>query len=180
MLDLGHIPALGEAEHRAGSLGFRARPAGLLCIQADQPSAALIEALGLPLPEQPNRAAGNGPWCLWTGPGEWRVVVEPEQEEPMAARLADAAAGSLAAITPIGDAYSLIEIEGPGARDLLSKGCGLDFHPGAFKAGHCARTRFAQTAALIHRVNDQPLYHLHVERPVARYIWSWLISMTSG
>jgi sarcosine oxidase subunit gamma len=58
---------------------------------------------------------------------------------------------------------------------VLSKSCGLDFHPRRFALGHCARTRFAQIPVLIDCVDALPRFELYVQKSYSHYLEDWLI-----
>lgn len=67
------------------------------------------------------------------------------------------------------DAYKTIEISGPGLRDLLSEMTFADLDGGSPSAA----TLVCGQQALLHRTDDQTA-RLHVEAPLATYIWHWL------
>jgi sarcosine oxidase subunit gamma len=65
-------------------------------------------------------------------------------------------------------------VRGSAARELLSKGCGLDLHPESFPAGHCARARFAQIPVVIECLEEPPRFEMTVARSYLQYLQSWL------
>lgn len=158
--------------------------AGILWIQARDLDADVRRALesrsGLTLPLEPNTRGGASPHGLWIAPGEWLAVTEQGREHGLAVQISAALGDRLAAVTVISDSRAIIGISGPGAGDILSAGCGLDLHPRSFGPGRCARTRLAEVAALIHQTTDEPAFDIHVDRPVAGYLWDWLIDAAGG
>jgi sarcosine oxidase subunit gamma len=148
----------------ARQLGFRRRV----------PSAAYFA--GLPLPLEPNRVATMGAVrVLWLGPDEW-LITAPEGTAPeLPARLARAVAGQHASLLDLSSSRAVMTISGPKSRALLEKGCGLDLHPRAFSAGHCAQTWFAGVSIILDQLSAAPSYRLFVRRSFARWLCRWLI-----
>lgn len=135
-------------------------------------SAAAAGVLGVVPPEQPGVPA-HSPVAdiLWLGPDEWLVLgTGPGSLAPILLRAGLAAA-------EVGDGLPDLELSGPRSRDVLAGGTALDLHPSAFPAGRATRTRLGRIGVLLQRVEDGgdgPVFHLHVERPWAGYLWSWL------
>jgi sarcosine oxidase subunit gamma len=65
-------------------------------------------------------------------------------------------------------------IEGTAARDLLSKGIALDFHPSAFGPGQFALTGLEHTPVMIHCTGAES-FHLYVLSTFAVNVWDWLM-----
>ncbi|CAO3456337.1 Sarcosine oxidase gamma subunit [Azospirillum argentinense] len=128
--------------------------------------------LGIVPPEQPG-AAARSPVAelLWLGPDEWLVLGSgPGSLAPALLRAGLAAA-------EVGDGLPDLELSGPRAREVLAGGTALDLHPAAFPAGRATRTRLGRIGVLLQRAEDGadgPVFRLHVERPWAGYLWSWL------
>ncbi|MCK6624887.1 MAG: hypothetical protein L6R45_06895 [Anaerolineae bacterium] len=68
---------------------------------------------------------------------------------------------------------AVLRLAGAAAPDLLSKICGLDFHPTVFPSRRVAQTSAAKVKALIARYDQgqTPTYYLHVNRPLGQYFW---------
>src|SRR5262245_4032008 len=78
--------------------------------------------------------------CL--APGEWLLTSTARSIRNLVEHIAgegDLLDGLV--LVDLSDAHSELQIEGQAARELLSKGCGLDFHASVFRVGQCARTR---------------------------------------
>lgn len=133
------------------------------------PFMAVAERLfGLPLPLQPNTSArGAAGTMLWLGPRSWLWVagsdVPPREFDP--ARRALNAAG--AALFDLSASHVAWTISGPEVARVLNRGCPLDFHPGAFPAGHCAQSVFGHINALFYRPDDRPAFLVMVARSLA-------------
>jgi sarcosine oxidase subunit gamma len=152
---------------------------GKLNLRADPADAALMRALegalGYALPLVPNRTNGEGGrGAFWLGPDEWLITVPGGQEGALFEALSQAAAGHHVALSDISDARTVLSLSGLRARDVLEKGCGLDLHPRAFETGHCAQTRLARAAVLLHQTGDAPAYDIYVAWSFAAYLWVWL------
>ena len=122
------------------------------------------------LPSIGASAAASGAFLLGIGPGLWLLIAsDGAPAEFPGARLE--AAFEVAVET--GDAWTQFAISGSASRDLLAKGCALDLHPGAFREGGCAVTRFAQLRCVLHHVGEG--YRLLVGRSYAASLAEWLV-----
>ena len=134
---------------------------------------AVRDALGIALPGEPNTAcSGEDHAILWLGPDEWLVVGPPDTERELASTLG--AALPDAAVIDVTEGYATIRLGGPLARDVLSMGTPLDLHPREFAAGAATSTLFARTTIFLHKISDDPVFDIHVERSQAEYLWTWL------
>jgi heterotetrameric sarcosine oxidase gamma subunit len=108
------------------------------------------------------------------GPSEWLLVSDqirgPELEEQVERHTA----GDGLAVVDLSCAFKVVRVEGSASRVLLSKGCGLDFHPEVFPAARSTRTRFAQLSVIIDCIDPTPRFDLYVGRSYFSYLCSWL------
>jgi heterotetrameric sarcosine oxidase gamma subunit len=125
------------------------------------------------LPTQVGATVSESAHVLCVGPGDWLIV-----SEQLASCVRDRVESDLArqglAIVELTDGLASLEVRGTGVRDLLSKGCGLDFHLRRFPAGRCTRTRFAQVPVVIECLDEPLRYQLTVARSYCRYLHAWL------
>jgi sarcosine oxidase subunit gamma len=63
---------------------------------------------------------------------------------------------------------------GPGAREVLAKGCTLDLHPDEFKPGACAQSGLAKASVLLAMIDERPSFEIKVRRSFAEYVLLWL------
>jgi heterotetrameric sarcosine oxidase gamma subunit len=172
--DFGTVPASGP-----GILLAECRGLAMVQLAADAAAyaaaAARIEALlGLALPHQPNRAVKAGAYAaLWTGPG--RVLLVAAETLHLAEALRQARLGVDVAVTDLSHAKSVIRLSGPRVRDLLAKGCGLDFHARAFAPGSAVQSSYAQINVLLVALEDAPSVDLYVARGFAVSLWEHLL-----
>ena len=136
------------------------------------------ETFGLALPAAPRRVAAGGTAFVWTGPGHWLAVSEPEEGHRFEARLRESL-GGLASVSDQSDGRVVIRISGARARDALAKGLPLDLHQRAFTAGHAASTIAAHIGVQIWQVDDAPTYELAMFRGFAASFWHWLMESSA-
>ena len=129
--------------------------------------ARLGMAAGFEWPATPNTARLG---VHWTGPFEWTLVNDAAVR---ARAICDAALGdALHHLADVGPGRRQWEVIGPGAADLLARGCGLDLHPRSFGAEACAQTLFADTPALLARVSDGA-FRILAGTDVAGHLRAW-------
>ena len=119
----------------------------------------------------PNQSGGDEPRLAWMAPGEWVVT----GASPKPAWLKALAKSPSFHAADVGHGRVRFAISGPRARDLLAKGCSVDFHPRAFGAGRCAKTLFAQVPVLIDQISDAPLFHLYGDISHEAHLSAWLV-----
>jgi len=108
------------------------------------------------------------------GPGEWYVVSDRLDGPALHERLARYLKEDGIAAADLTCGLKALRVEGPAARDLLTRGCGLDLHPEHFSAGRCTRTRFAQLPVIVHCPDAGRRFDLYVGRSYVEYLHSWL------
>jgi len=138
--------------------------------------AAIAAALGMMVAATPNHAAQkDGVTILGVGPDRW-LVVEPERPgRELDTRLNEALTDTPASLVDLSHSRTVFRIAGRSSRDLLAKGCGIDFHPRAFPAGSCVQCLLGHVGALLHAVDAVPSFDLYVARGFALTVWEWLI-----
>lgn len=138
----------------------------------------VAKALEVTLPIEPNTIVErDGLTVCWLGPDEWMAITPPDGETDTAASLHDALGDLHVAVTDYTGYYTMVNLEGPHARDLLAKGCTLDLHPRAFMPGRCAQTNVAKaTGLLVPRLNRHGLqsFDVVVRRSFADYLALWI------
>jgi sarcosine oxidase subunit gamma len=111
---------------------------------------------------------------LALAPGEWMLISDSQSPSAIHQEIAAGLATQGAVLVDMTDSFGALKVHSPLAREVLSKGCGLDFHPGAFPVGRCARTRFAQLSAIVDHVDAVPTFHVYVARSYLRFLADWL------
>ncbi|WP_144138639.1 sarcosine oxidase subunit gamma [Paraburkholderia sp. BCC1884] len=149
----------------------------LVNVRGDMRDAAFVEAiesvLGCTPPQKANTIArGNGYDMLWLGPDEWLVrsatAHDATRTAPLQAKLGAVFAGVFASAVDIGSGFTVLEISGARAREVLVRGCPLDLHPKLFGVGQCAQSHyFKASMTLVPTAADS--FDIIVRRSFADY-----------
>ena len=103
------------------------------------------------------------------------AATAPTETESVYRQLTEAAtqAETLISVTDMTHAWSEIRVLGPAAATLMSKVCGLDFHPAMFVNGMAQRTSVAKTTQLVIRRDSGslPVFVLCGAGSLAVYLW---------
>jgi sarcosine oxidase subunit gamma len=163
-----------------GAVRIAERPfLGKFILRADPYSASerLRASLGFGLPLEPLRSSAEGETAfLWLGPDEWMLVTPPGETMERAGKARDALAGMHHQLVDVSDYYTVIEVAGPQARELLMKLTSLDLHPRSFRAGMVAGSVFGRTNATLWLSADDlveggPVFRLFIRWSMADYLW---------
>ncbi len=111
---------------------------------------------------------------LCIGPSEWLVVAKTRVDPHALNVIERELATQSVALADLSDGLRGFCIEASHARELLSKGCGLDFHADRFPVGRCACTRLAQIPAVIDCVDGSSRFEIYVARSHGDYLSAWL------
>jgi sarcosine oxidase subunit gamma len=133
-----------------------------------------VALAGYELPSQVGATLSGAMHVLCVGPGEWLIASHGHTASALRERIEHDLQGNGLALVDLTDGLATLAVSGSLARELLSKGCGLDFHPRSFPPGQCARTRFAQIAVVIECLDAPARIELIVARSHVRYLRSWL------
>ena len=121
----------------------------------------------------PLRTAGEDPQSLWLGPDHWLLVGRRQTASAMIEQCETGLVGLLFNAVDQSAGYAALRVEGPGVRELLACGAGLDFRERNFAEGGCCPTRLAQTATVIVAVGTDS-FELYVDRGYEKYLRDWL------
>ena len=109
----------------------------------------------------------DGRILMCTGENQFWLI--GSENDDIATKLHD-----VAILTPLSHSRTRIFIEGTPARDVLSKGIPLDFHPTVFKPGMFAMTGIHHTPVLVHCVGDNR-FEIYALRTFAMSVYDWLM-----
>ncbi|WP_233850021.1 sarcosine oxidase subunit gamma [Paraburkholderia sp. HD33-4] len=131
---------------------------------------AFERVVGCRPPSAPNTVSRSAEYqVLWLGPDEWLVRSnEPVLDGVLEAKLADALNGTYAAAVDVGSGYTVVNISGEHAREVLSRGCPLDLHPRVFKVGQCAQSHYFKASIVLIPTADDA-FEIVVRRSFADY-----------
>ncbi len=107
-------------------------------------------------------------FCI--GPYKWLLVTPVDKDMPSLAL-----SPVHAAITDQSHAKSVIRISGADTRNLLSKGCGLDFHHKNFTPGMACNSLLGHFAVSIVAIEEN-CFDVYFTRSFAESAWEWLSS----
>jgi len=154
--DLGHINLRGSP----------ANPAFL---------SSVTSVLGQELPITANTMTMGHHRIFWLGPDEWQIVTAIDASDGLATQLRQALAGSHASVSDLGGGQIALHLSGSRVRDVLAKGCTLDFTPAEFPVGASAQCSLAKASMLIGLIDDAgPTFEIVVRRSFADYVVRWL------
>jgi sarcosine oxidase, subunit gamma len=111
---------------------------------------------------------------LTLGPTEWLAVCDRIDATRLRERLDHHFAGQGITGVELSCGIKALRVDGAAARELLSKGCGLNLDPDSFPAGKSTRTRFAQLAVVMDCVDPSPRFELYVGRSYLAWLTAWL------
>ncbi len=139
---------------------------------------AVGATLGMPLPLDANTTSvGSNGIAFWLGPDEWLLHCAIARTENLMTQLTPQLAPFHHAVTEVSDYYRVLEVRGENAGAVLARGCPLDLHERAFKATHCAQTRFGNASILLHKPDAEPSFHLQVRWSFTGYVWDYLAAV---
>jgi sarcosine oxidase, subunit gamma len=136
-------------------------------------SAALEAAVATRWPRVPGQVSQGSHRVLCIGPTDWLLFGSEDAEETLASMQRAAADCSLSFVD-MSQGLSRHTLGGQHARDILSKGCGVDFHERAFGAEQCTRTRIAHMPVIVDCSSNEPRFECYVSRSYASHFTSWL------
>ncbi len=153
---------------------------GLLMLRATSDASALSDALkshcGIALSARLHSET-NDPYCVrWMSPDAWILSCPLSEAYSIEQALRKAVPGHIA-IVNISGGYSILELSGIHARDVLMKSTGYDVHPDHFGQDKVVNTTFAKAQVTLRaiEVNDADgRYELLVRRSFSDYVWLWL------
>jgi heterotetrameric sarcosine oxidase gamma subunit len=129
--------------------------------------------VGIPWPRQTGSVAHGRVNVLCTGPTDWLVMATDFETGTLVQELGTILAASTLGATDLSQALTRVEIEGPDAHTLMSKGCALDLQQPRFAPGRCTRTRFADMPVVVHCVGPAA-YECIVSASYREYLLFWL------
>ena len=109
-----------------------------------------IDGLGFSL--QSSKVSSNKETrILWTAPSTWLVI---SRKENIVEKIKEKCKSDNFAITDISHSRAIIQIKGPQAKDILKKGCPLNFNE--FENNNCAGTVFHGINIVVDFVGKNP------------------------
>ncbi|MGV2861130.1 sarcosine oxidase subunit gamma [Achromobacter sp. AGC39] len=136
---------------------------------------ALERALGTAPPLAPNTVArGHVHLVAWMGPDEWWVQSLAPTRPALEGALRPALAGQSATVVDVSSGYTVLQLLGDPARDVLEKGCPLDLHPRVFAPGQCAQSHYFKAGVMLRALEARGV-EVVVRRSFADYAGRMLL-----
>lgn len=135
---------------------------------------ATERVLGQVLPVAANTSSVFAHRVHWLGPDEWLILSDAKDGHALVTKLQNALAGLHAAVNEVSGGQLALRVSGERVRDVLAKGCTLDFHPAAFTLGMSAQSGLGKANVMISLVDQQPTFEIVVRRSFADYLARWL------
>jgi sarcosine oxidase subunit gamma len=129
------------------------------------------KALGQALPVKPNTTTLNEHRAYWLGPDEWLLITE---SQTLTHELQQSFADTSATVNDVSGGQISLRITGTPVREILARGCTLDFHPDVFRAGMCAQSGLAKASVLIGLTESSEVFDIVVRRSFSDYVARWL------
>ncbi|GGL57672.1 sarcosine oxidase subunit gamma [Wenxinia marina] len=150
---------------------------GMVTIRADLSDEAVQrtvgEVAGVHLPERGRASMKGERALLWMSPDELLLVAPYGAGGGLVSALGEKLEGVHHLAADVSDARAVIEVEGPGVRDVLAKLAPVDLSRGAFPVGAFRRTRLGQVAAAFWLETDERAQVICF-RSVAEYVFGLL------
>ncbi|MCS5515399.1 sarcosine oxidase subunit gamma family protein [Pseudomonas qingdaonensis] len=131
------------------------------------------QALGLELPVALTVVASGETSLQWMGPDEWLLIVPGGEELAAEQKLREALDGQHIQVVNVSGGQTLLELSGPGVREVLMKSTSYDVHPNNFPVGKAVGTVFAKSQLVIRRTGEDT-WELLIRRSFSDYWWLWL------
>ncbi|MEQ8264113.1 sarcosine oxidase subunit gamma family protein [Pseudohaliea sp.] len=151
---------------------------GLIRLQTFHRKAGAVENLAgrldIRLPGPGETLSEQDRQWFWSAPGEWVIAVPAGSERDALHSFQVRLDGLLAVLSVMTDSRIILNLTGESARDILSRGSTVDFHPWAFGAGQCVNTLFAGVSVMLACPGADDVILLFVDRSVAQYLINWL------
>ncbi len=143
-------------------------------------SRAVESVLGLSLPDRlsfhGDPTDANGCALTWLSPDEWRLCCPIDRAFELEKALRNELStipGVTHAIVNNSGGFTLIDLSGRDALNLLKKSTGYDVRPHRFPIGKAVGTTFAKTSITLLRVGENQ-WQIWARRSFADYLWLWL------
>lgn len=173
------VPALQGAGFEGPVAWLRAvPPRGMVTLRGDlsdpRLGAAVHAVTNCVMPARRGITRDDGGAAVaWMSPDEVLILVDHAAAGATVASLREALAGGHHLAVDVSDARAVLEIGGPGVREVLARLCPADLSPAAFGPGEVRRTRLAQVPAAFW-MDTTGTVTLVCFRSVARYAFDVL------
>nr|WP_319516974.1 sarcosine oxidase subunit gamma family protein [uncultured Cohaesibacter sp.] len=142
--------------------------------------AAAKNLIGSPLPLKPCSSQEKGAVAvLWMGPNEWLIIANETDTLKPLPEMALALAEYHCALVDISNSKVMLSLSGPSSRDVLSKGCSIDFYSNEWRKGHCVNSLYARCDVTIWQRATRDHYAILVRNSFSDYVSDYLLDAMS-
>jgi len=141
---------------------------------SNSPQARRLLINGRRLPAVVGQTFPGEPRALCVGPDEWLLVFDASLGLDQRRDIDHQAAEQQLAVVELSGGFAALKLQGSACRDVLAKGCGLDFHPHTFRTDTCARTLLAQVFVTLDCRGPQE-FDVYMGRSFLWHLHSWLV-----
>ena len=135
---------------------------------------AVNDALGMQLPLTANTVTvGDNGTIFWLAHDEWLLHCDIKDAADLLAKLTAELADIHHAATDLTDYYTVLELTGDAAAEVLARGCPLDLHDDKFGIGACAQSRFGNATILLYK-HEKHAFQIQIRWSFADYLWQYL------
>jgi len=158
---------------------------GKINLRGNPDNAAFIEgverALGLTLPPVANTVTSSTDLHIfWLGPDEWLIHLPLEAVDKKIEALRESLDNQHVAITEVSDYFSVLELSGPQAQEIIASASPFDARPQHFKTGQCTQTRFGHASILLWPLKKTSGFGLQIRWSYAQYMYGYLTQTISN
>jgi len=174
------VAPLNGAQSRGALAKVQALPLhGMITVRGDLSDAKVKKvvktASGVAIPPQGQLSGTASGGAAWMSPDEVLVLC-PYADVPAKLTAMQSALGdAFAMAVDVSDARAVVQVSGPGAREVMAKLAPVDLHPDAFTPGMFRRTRLAQVPAAFWMADDET-FCVICFRSQAQYVFDLLIT----
>lgn len=172
-------PLNGQTYQTEGLTVREYQPFSKAVIRGDFGSNDIVSAIttsaGLSPALDANTYSSNATHSMfWMGPDERLVYSTSQDPAELISALRVGLPSAKSAVVDVSDYYTVLQVSGENARQVLASGTPFDVHPRLFKSGQCAQTRFGNASVLLSCQEDAAGYNLQVRWSFAEYLWGYL------
>ena len=170
---------LKNGSGQAVTLSLESEP-NLITLRGDSADKSFLAAvknlIGSPLPVKPCSSQEKGEVAaLWMGPDEWLIIANETASLKPLPEMALALAEYHCALVDISNSKVMLSLAGPSSRDVLSKGCSIDFYSNKWRKGHCVNSLYARCDVTIWQRATRDHYAILVRNSFSDYVSDYLL-----
>ncbi|MCX2749462.1 sarcosine oxidase subunit gamma [Arthrobacter sp. MI7-26] len=177
-----HLAPTFESGSVAGTVTLKEIPFQTMVgirVERDSDAGARLASVTDGLPAACGEVSGSGrATTLWLGPEEFLVIAPESAHDSLGGDLIRALVEALGddpgQVVDLSANRTTFELSGIRARDVLEKGCSLDLHPRAFRAGTALATEIGNIPAMLLKTGEES-FRIFPRASFADFLGRWLL-----